>query len=225
MKKILSGIVSSILIASFNVQAKEYLGFDLGNDSFEKVTRQIESQKIPFTIYYEKDANQNDIKELPIVKIKRYPAWEKYGKVDASEFCFAEGKLSTLYVAWEDKGDSFADVTKDLIKAYTMQKKKLSLFKTLEAAFGKKYEVKSAADPSDNFSEALYDDGKEVSIRLKRSTVNPTKNIMDSYYVTTVTYWENGLNDKVQKVVANQNKTIAEEKRKHDPDLQFAKDF
>src|ERR1700722_4925140 len=111
MKKILLGMFICAILVSVNVTAKEYLGFDLGHDSLDKVLTDFKKKDISYSIDYEKDINNEYIKELPIITIQKYPLWAKYGKVVYGQFYFSDGNLVTLYVAWHDKGDNMLDVT------------------------------------------------------------------------------------------------------------------
>lgn len=225
MKKILAGTFGCMLLISVNVSAKEYLGFDLGNDPFEKVTQELERQKIAYKIEYEKDENNQEIKALPFLKFKTFPRWEKHGKVEEGELYFIEGKLATINASWVDIGDSVVDQTKNLFKSIAQKKTEDSLYKSLDVAFRKKYEIDKLPYVHNGAEIVRYSDDNKVDIRLKRSMVSPTRNPMDDYYVTSVTYWDKEAQNTRNKIVGENNKKIAEEKRKHDPDLQFAQDF
>lgn len=224
---ILAGTI--LLLMSFSGQAKEYLGFNLGQDSFEKIQEELTKKKIKYTIEYYKSKNQQDITDLPVIKIESYPLWEKYGKIKKGELSFCKGTLSSISVGWVDNAGTIVTFGKDFVNHISRKEVKSSLYRTLDTAFRKKYEIMSYNYEHDGKIDALYKDETDVKITLVRRTIKPNMNPLNITFITTVTYHDNALVEAKTDMIQSINEDIAssmlKEKRKHDPDLLFAKDF
>jgi hypothetical protein len=223
--KLKLSILAFITLNSIAGQAKEYLGYDLGNETLEGISKKLESQEIKYQLKYEKDKQKNDIKALPIIEINNHPLFMKYGKLQKGEFYFVGDKLSGIHINWYDIGDSLVDDVKNLVKAFGKKEKKNSLFKSFELAFNKKYMPQAYTKDIGVGLEAYYNDGNDYSIRLRRLRMAPTTNPLNDYYLTSVTYWNNASSEKYAEIKNNHNKIASIENLKNDPDVQFVKDF
>ncbi len=209
-------------ICTTTVQAKEYLGFDVGKDSFEKVVNTLASQNVSYQIDYEEDKNGNKMNDFPLIKIKSYAPWEQYGTVKAGEFGFTQGKLAVVHAAWEDKGINIKNAAKDLFTSFSKEPER-PLFYKLDMVFRQKYEIESYPQPHSNFTEATYNDKKIVEIRLRRSIVKPDRNPLGLYYQTDVTYWDVKLYNQKKSLTGKSTEKDNNESRENDIYVNFAK--
>lgn len=103
MKKFLIGLIFLGHIGF--VQAADYLGFDLGVATKDKIAQQLNISNSSFEDNY---GYQGYLDKLPSFKILRYEKFSKFGNVNEAWLDFSpKGVLYKILVTYNDSGETF----------------------------------------------------------------------------------------------------------------------
>ncbi len=104
MKKIILYTIACFFIAT-NLYAKEYLGFDLGEMSFDQARELLKKTDSRFDDSY---GYQGFSDSLPEIKVASYEKFNKFGPVKEAWLDFSpDKKLYQIIVVWNDPGKIF----------------------------------------------------------------------------------------------------------------------
>ena len=104
--KTISASTFAFLITFSNMaSAKEYLGLDLGDGTFDSIKKKLQSSDAAFDASYGYEGYSSD---LPIIKVTSYSRFDKFGKTkDAWLFFSPDKKLYKISVQWSDSGEIY----------------------------------------------------------------------------------------------------------------------
>jgi hypothetical protein len=98
-------VALSFAIATTSAGATEYLGFDLGVATKDKIIQQLKATNSPFEDDYGYKGYDND---LPSIKILGYEKFNKFGNVNEAWLEFSPKKvLYRISVTYNDAGETF----------------------------------------------------------------------------------------------------------------------
>ncbi|MCW8109599.1 hypothetical protein OPS25_13905 [Alteromonas ponticola] len=114
-KVICGAVLSGVFLA--NLEAKEYLSFDIGKVNKQEVEAQLTSGEAAFETGY----GYKGYRDLPMFKVSRYSTFGQYGEVESAWLKFTpDNTLYHLEVSYFDAGKTYTMFRDALGSKYTL---------------------------------------------------------------------------------------------------------